>query len=77
MALDIIKKYMSRGNDAVAIASILHSPLHTKDYGSFITREKFVLLKPKRLELMVFLFEGAVVFTTEDPVSIFYIFIIV
>ncbi|XP_050302333.1 uncharacterized protein LOC126740386 isoform X3 [Anthonomus grandis grandis] len=67
LALDIIKKYMSSGNDAVAIASILRSPLHTKDYGSFISREKFSLIKPKRLELMVFLFEEVVVFTTEDP----------
>ncbi|CAG9768837.1 unnamed protein product [Ceutorhynchus assimilis] len=66
MALDVVKKYMSRGNDAVAIASILFSPLHTREYGAFISREKFALLKPKRMEVMVFLFEDVIVFTTED-----------
>ncbi|XP_048518517.1 uncharacterized protein LOC109537555 isoform X1 [Dendroctonus ponderosae] len=67
LSLDMVKKYMSKGNDAVALASILFSPLHTKDYGSFIAREKFTVLKPKKAEMMVFLFEGVVVFTVEDP----------
>ncbi|XP_066143646.1 uncharacterized protein [Euwallacea fornicatus] len=66
-SLSMIKKYLSRGNDSVAIASILRSPLHTKDYGSFIAREKFSMIKPKKMEIVVFLFEGVVVFTQEDP----------
>ncbi|KAL1513473.1 hypothetical protein ABEB36_002879 [Hypothenemus hampei] len=65
LALDLIKKYMSKGNDAVAVASILHSPLHPKDYGSLISREKFSMIKPKKSELMVFLFENVIVFASE------------
>ncbi|XP_066254845.1 uncharacterized protein [Euwallacea similis] len=66
-SLAMIKKFLSRGNDSVAIASILRSPLHTKDYGSFIAREIFTMLKPRKMEIVVFLFEGVVVFTQEDP----------
>ncbi|XP_060516921.1 uncharacterized protein LOC132696223 [Cylas formicarius] len=67
IALDVIKKAMSRGNDAVAASSILNSPLHWTEYGSFMMREKFVCLKPKRVDTVVFLFEEAIVFTFQDP----------
>lgn len=68
-ALKIVKSVMSRGNDCVAIESIQKSPISKVDYGSFIMREKFTLIKPRRLEIMVFLFSNIVVFTVEDPVS--------
>ncbi|XP_030757392.1 pleckstrin homology domain-containing family G member 4B-like, partial [Sitophilus oryzae] len=63
MALDIIKKYMRKGNDAVAVGSIMNSTI--KNYGSFIMREKFALMKPRRLDVVVFLFELVVVITVE------------
>lgn len=70
MALDIIKGEMSKGNDFVAIESIENSPINKEDYGSFTMREKFNILKPRRFEAMVFLFENIIVFTICDPVSI-------
>lgn len=69
-ALKIVKSVMSRGNDCVAIESIQRSPISKVDFGSFIMREKFTLTKPRRLEIMVFLFSNIVVFTVEDPVSL-------
>lgn len=68
-ALEMVKSVMSKGNDYVAIESIQSSPLSSTDYGSFIMRDKFMLLKPRKLECMVFLFTNLVVFTVEDPVS--------
>ncbi|XP_018567563.1 uncharacterized protein LOC108908124 [Anoplophora glabripennis] len=67
MALDIIKGEMSKGNDFVAIESIENSPINKEDYGSFKMREKFNILKPRRFEAMVFLFENIIVFTICDP----------
>lgn len=73
-ALEMIKKYLRKGNDQVAIASILLSPIHPKDYGSFISREKFTMTKPKKMDVMVFLFEKIIIFTVEDLVSCIVIF---
>ncbi|XP_076256798.1 uncharacterized protein LOC143194107 [Rhynchophorus ferrugineus] len=64
-ALSIVKKYMRKGNDAVAIDSIEKNPIEPKYYGSFIMNEKFTILKPKRLDSTVFLFEQIIVFTYE------------
>lgn len=74
MALDIIKGEMSKGNDFVAIESIENSPINKEDYGSFKMREKFNILKPRRFEAMVFLFENIIVFTMCDPVSNRYLY---
>ncbi|KAJ8961154.1 hypothetical protein NQ318_008834 [Aromia moschata] len=63
-ALEIIKEEMSKGNDFVAIESIDHSPIAKGDYGSFKMREMFTIVRPRRMESMVFLFENVVVFTT-------------
>lgn len=68
-ALEMIKNYLRKGNDQVAIASILLSPIHPKDYGSFISREKFTMTKPKKMDVMVFLFKKIIIFTVEDLVS--------
>ncbi|KAJ8920587.1 hypothetical protein NQ315_004726 [Exocentrus adspersus] len=65
-ALGIVKREMSKGNDFVAIESIANSPIGKEDYGSFIMREVFTILKPRRLDSMVFLFENILVFTICD-----------
>ncbi|CAH1168750.1 unnamed protein product [Phyllotreta striolata] len=66
-ALFIVKEEMSKGNDSVAIESIENSPISKKEYGSFVIREKFNVIKPKRVDsTMVFLFTNVVVFTTTD-----------
>lgn len=62
---------MRKGNDAVVIGSIEKSPIQAKYYGSFIMNEQFTLLKPKRLDSTVFLFEQVIVFTYEDQVIYF------
>ncbi|KAJ8974338.1 hypothetical protein NQ317_005679 [Molorchus minor] len=63
-ALEIIKQEMSKGNDSVAIASIDSSPIDKSEYGSFKMREIFIVLRPRRFEAMIFLFENLIVFTT-------------
>lgn len=63
-ALEIVKKEMSKGNDYVAICSIKNSPIKLADEaGSFKMRETFTILKPKKFESVVFLFEEIIVFT--------------
>lgn len=67
-AVEILKTNMTKGNDAIAVESILQLPqsldLYTK--GSYIDREKFIMTKPKRQEIVIFLFEEIVVFTVEN-----------
>ncbi|KAF7286878.1 hypothetical protein GWI33_003448 [Rhynchophorus ferrugineus] len=65
LALGIVRKYMREGDDAVVIDSIEGSPIDSQDYGTFITKDKFTLLKPKRLDSTVYLFENIIVFTIE------------
>ncbi|CAH1175962.1 unnamed protein product [Phaedon cochleariae] len=65
-ALNIVRSEMTKGNDAVAAESIENSPISRLDYGSFKLREKFSIIKPRKLEAMVFLFENVLVFTTND-----------
>lgn len=69
IALDIVKKVMSQGNDYVAIESIENSLVSKSDYGAFIIRETFFINKPRRYESMVFLFSNVIVFTINDGVS--------
>lgn len=69
-ALVIVRDEMSKGNDSVAIESIEHSPISKMDYGSFKMREKFNIIKPRKVEAaMVFLFTNVVVFSVTDTVS--------
>nr|CAH7748527.1 unnamed protein product [Callosobruchus chinensis] len=67
MALDIVKREMTKGNDYVAIESIQNSPISKLDYGTFIMRENFIIIKPRKMEVMVFLFKNIIVFTNTDP----------
>lgn len=67
-AIAMIKSVMTRGNDSIAIESIQRSPISFVDYGTFIMRDKFTILKPRRFDSMVFLFTNVVVFTVEDQV---------
>nr|CAI5841884.1 unnamed protein product [Callosobruchus analis] len=67
VALDIVKREMTKGNDYVAIESIQNSPISKLDYGTFIMRENFIILKPRKMEVMVFLFNNIIVFTNTDP----------
>lgn len=65
-ALEIVKKEMSKGNDYVAIYSIKDCPVKlAEEAGSFKMREKFTILKPRKFESVVFLFEEIIVFTIE------------
>lgn len=69
-ALNIVKEAMTRGNDFIAICSIRDCPLNLiKEAGSFVMREEFHILKPKKLVSIVFLFEAIVVFTVNNQVS--------
>lgn len=68
-AIILVKSVMSKGNDCVAIESIQNSLISKIDYGSFIMRDKFTIIKPRRLDSIVFLFSNFVVFTIQDPVS--------
>lgn len=69
-ALDIVKRSMTRGNDLIAICSIKSCPINlVKEAGSFVMREKFQILKPKKLVSTVFLFEEIVVFTIDCQVN--------
>lgn len=68
-ALDLVKNAMSRGNDYLAIDSIKHCSLNLTLYGSFIMTDKFIMLKPRKYDCAVFLFEDIVVFTQPDGVS--------
>lgn len=62
-ALDIIKKQMKIGNDSIAIDSIKNCPINLLNYGSFLMREKFNVIKPRRIEAMLFMFQDIVVIT--------------
>lgn len=70
-AIEILKSNMTKGNDSIAVESILKVPETVDLYkkGSYIDREKFVMLKPRRQEAVIFLFEDIVVFTTENVTS--------
>lgn len=69
-ARSIVKTYMKKGNDYVAIDSITKVPYSLSDkVGSFIFREKFFILKPKKYEATLFLFEQSLIITIADPVS--------
>lgn len=69
-AQDIVRTQMKRGNDFVAICSISKIPYSLQETGSFVLRDKFIILKPRRYEATLFLFENMLFFTTEHPVSI-------
>lgn len=70
MALNIVKKSMAKSNDYIAIDSIKDSPINLeREAGSFIMRENFNMIKPKRFETVVFLFEEIIVFTTASQVN--------
>ncbi|XP_022916986.2 triple functional domain protein-like [Onthophagus taurus] len=62
-AIKLLEKAMKRGNDYVAIASISQCTIDLYKKGTYIDREKFTLLKPKREEIVVFLFENTIVLT--------------
>lgn len=63
-ALEIVKKEMSKGNDSVAIGCIKNSPINlAEEAGSIKMNEKFTILKPKKFESVVFLFDEIIVFT--------------
>ncbi|XP_018329246.1 triple functional domain protein-like isoform X2 [Agrilus planipennis] len=68
-AIEMVRKQMSRGNDFLAIDSIKESPVNLAQQGSFIMREKFNIIKPRKFEAMLFLFEEIVVITSPDTVS--------
>ncbi|XP_076256005.1 uncharacterized protein LOC143193584 isoform X2 [Rhynchophorus ferrugineus] len=63
-ALKMIKGIMEFGNSLVAISSISKSPIKSDDYGSLLLTDKLALLKPKKMELQVFLFTKIIIFTT-------------
>ncbi|KAF7286879.1 hypothetical protein GWI33_003449 [Rhynchophorus ferrugineus] len=63
-ALRMIKGIMEFGNSLVAISSISKSPIKSDDYGSLLLTDKLALLKPKKMELQVFLFTKIIIFTT-------------
>ncbi|CAH1961991.1 unnamed protein product [Acanthoscelides obtectus] len=65
-ALEIVKREMTKGNDFVAIESIYNSPISRLDYGTFVMRENFTIIKPRKMEVMVFLFKNIIVFTNAD-----------
>lgn len=69
-AIEIVRKQMSRGNDYIAIDSIKECPINLLEQGSFVMREKFNVIKPRKYEAMLFLFEKMLVFTTVDPVML-------
>ncbi|GJQ86150.1 hypothetical protein Trydic_g13431 [Trypoxylus dichotomus] len=70
-AIEILKTNMTKGNDSIAVESILRIPETLDLYrkGSYIDREKFMMIKPRRQEIVLFLFEGIVVLTTENITS--------
>lgn len=68
-AIDMIKRVMRRGNDSIAVDSIKNCDIDLTLHGSFIMREKFNILKPRKFESMVFLFENMIVFTQVSQVS--------
>lgn len=69
-AIELIHKQMTKGNDYIAIDSIRNCPINLLEQGSFILREKFNVVKPRKYESMLFLFENIIIFTTTDPVGI-------
>lgn len=68
-AIEVVRRQMSRGNDFIAIDSIKECPVNLADQGSFIMREKFNVIKPKKFEAVLFLFDRILVFTTVDHVT--------
>lgn len=71
-ALDIVKRAMKRGDDLIAINSIKCSPVNlARVAGSFVMRQTFQMLKPKKYLSTVFLFDEVVVFTINNQVNIY------
>lgn len=68
-AIEAVRNIMKKGNDYLAIDSIIQSPLDFNLHGSFIMRALFCVIKPKKLISMVFLFENVIVFTVKNSVS--------
>ena len=70
-AIQFLKKTMKRGNDYVALDSIARCPknIDFSTTGSFILREKFNMLKPRKGERMLFLFDKIIILTVADQVN--------
>ncbi|XP_030765022.1 uncharacterized protein LOC115889211 [Sitophilus oryzae] len=47
--------------------SILSCPFDIKGYGEFLMMDEFKVKHPKKLSLMVFLYEGIMIFTSRTP----------
>jgi hypothetical protein len=59
----MIKKVMQKSNDLIAIDSITDCEVDLSKQGSFIMRGLFNVIKPRKFQCMVFLFEDMIVFT--------------
>lgn len=67
-AIGIIRNVLANGNTSVAIDSINGCPLKGSHWGAFIMRDEFTCIKPKRMDIVLFLFEHVVVLTTAQSV---------
>ncbi|XP_030757380.1 rhoGEF domain-containing protein gxcI-like isoform X3 [Sitophilus oryzae] len=68
-ALKIVKWSLSLGDREVAISSIANSPIKPEEYGAFKKEDKFLLVSPKKLNVVVYLFSKFVVFATKTECS--------
>lgn len=68
-ALSMVRAKARKGDDLVAIDSIENLPFGLSETGSFVKRERFMLLKSKKYETTLFLFKNFVIFTTNNAVS--------
>lgn len=69
-ALLMVRAKAKKGDDLVAIDSIENLPFGLSETGSFVKKENFVVVKPKKYETTLFLFENLLIFTTNNSVCI-------
>ncbi|KAK5646169.1 hypothetical protein RI129_004633 [Pyrocoelia pectoralis] len=65
-AIELVRTQMATGDLYIAVDSIRGCPINLLEQGTLLLKENFNVLKPKKYEAVLFLFEKILIFTTRD-----------
>uniref|UniRef100_A0A1Y1K702 DH domain-containing protein n=3 Tax=Photinus pyralis TaxID=7054 RepID=A0A1Y1K702_PHOPY len=69
-AVEIVRTQMATGDLYIAVDSIRGCPIDLLQQGALLLKENFTVLKPKKFDVVLFLFERMLIYATQDAKNV-------